>query len=583
MMVKIRVKMALLIMVVLILPAHAGPKLAFLADEYAAYQYCRVPLMELRISHITAALQDFYRQAPEIFSYTEIGQSVERRPIYLVRMGEGATRILLWSQMHGDEPTATAALLDVFNYLIRKKADPFVQQILKNVTILAVPMLNPDGAAYFTRRNAQGLDVNRDARERVTPEGQILYELQQKYQPAFGFNLHDQDGRLTVGKTNQPVAIALMAPPFDESNGDNAVRQKAKQLTLYLYEELGAYIGGHIAKYSDEYMPRAFGDAMQSWGVSTILIESGGWRTERDAFLQKMNFIALLTAFDAIAGETYQTYAPVRYDELLLNDKQIYDLIIKDVGVFDGTGIPPFVTDVAINFDPQHTNPTGQESVGRIAEMGDLTGFAALDTIDGQGLFLMPGMVAVISDYTLNAKRLHRQLRDLLRQGNTTVLISLEFTHPTLFSRFGQALATEQFTGNVGTLLELRRELRNAEDSLQVLRYLKDGFVGLIASDSLKSLQLAEWLGKPYGIYCRDRSGKQIDPEKIQLNTSVSCTEWRIPQRGSVRIGQVADLVVCASTKDGLQVRQVFIKGQPVYREGNWLKPVTLGERWMFK
>ena len=215
--------------------------------------------------------------------------------------------------------------------------------------------------------------------------------------------------------------------------------------------------------------------------------------------------------------------------------------------------------------------------------MGDLTGFAALDTIDGKGLFLMPGMVTIISDFSLNTKRLHRQLRDLLRQGNTTVLIPLEFTHPTLFSRFGQALATEQFPGNVGTLLELRRELRSAEDSLKALRYLKDGFVGMIASDSLKSLRLVEWFDKPYGIFPRDRSGKQIDPEKIKLNTSVSCTEWRIPQRGSVRIGQVADLVVCASTKDGLQVRQVFIKGHPVYREGNWLKPVTLGERWMFR
>jgi hypothetical protein len=38
--------------------------------------------------------------------------------------------VLLWSQMHGDEPTATAALFDVFDYFQRHRDDPAVQRIL---------------------------------------------------------------------------------------------------------------------------------------------------------------------------------------------------------------------------------------------------------------------------------------------------------------------------------------------------------------------------------------------------------------------------------------------------------------------
>src|SRR5690554_3964400 len=48
---------------------------------------------------------------------TEIGKSVLGKPIYHVRYGEGPQAVLLWSQMHGNEPTATMALMDLFNFL----------------------------------------------------------------------------------------------------------------------------------------------------------------------------------------------------------------------------------------------------------------------------------------------------------------------------------------------------------------------------------------------------------------------------------------------------------------------------------
>ena len=43
----------------------------------------------------------------------EIGQSVEKRAIYHLAVGRGPFHVLLWSQMHGDEPTATSALFDL--------------------------------------------------------------------------------------------------------------------------------------------------------------------------------------------------------------------------------------------------------------------------------------------------------------------------------------------------------------------------------------------------------------------------------------------------------------------------------------
>jgi hypothetical protein len=48
-----------------------------------------------------------------LFIVSEAGHSVQGREIYLVNSGEGKTKIFMWSQMHGDEPTATMAIFDI--------------------------------------------------------------------------------------------------------------------------------------------------------------------------------------------------------------------------------------------------------------------------------------------------------------------------------------------------------------------------------------------------------------------------------------------------------------------------------------
>src|SRR5436190_20113149 len=100
---------------------------------------------------------------PDRFFLERVGESLENRSINMLTVGTGPFRVMLWSQMHGDEPTATAALFDVFEYLQRHRADPSVQRLLSALTLYIVPMLNPDGAERFQRRNAQNLDLNRDA------------------------------------------------------------------------------------------------------------------------------------------------------------------------------------------------------------------------------------------------------------------------------------------------------------------------------------------------------------------------------------------------------------------------------------
>ncbi len=83
-----------------------------------------------------------------------IGTSVQGRPIYAYRIGNPAarTRAVLIGQLHGDEPAVRTAAVSVVNGTTA----------YHYVDLWVVPTANPDGAADRTRKNAHGVDLNRN-------------------------------------------------------------------------------------------------------------------------------------------------------------------------------------------------------------------------------------------------------------------------------------------------------------------------------------------------------------------------------------------------------------------------------------
>ena len=73
------------------------------------------PLM--RHADVVTAITAARQSAPDLFQAETIGASVEGHSINHLWFGRGPLHVLLWSQMHGDEPTATAALFDVLHYI----------------------------------------------------------------------------------------------------------------------------------------------------------------------------------------------------------------------------------------------------------------------------------------------------------------------------------------------------------------------------------------------------------------------------------------------------------------------------------
>ncbi|WP_223756976.1 M14 metallopeptidase family protein [Myxococcus sp. RHSTA-1-4] len=379
-------------------PMHSTsviPPPKVLAAQWSDVHSKELPLPPLvRHGDVEKHLKALRERAPDLFLLEVVGHSVEGRALYHVSLGTGARHVLLWSQMHGDEPTATTALLDFLEYVRTHRQEPWVARLLGELTLHAVPLLNPDGAERFQRRNAQGIDINRDALALQTPEARALKALRDRLQPFIGFNLHNQGWRHAVGRTGRPASISVLAAAFDERRSDNPGRLLAKKVCGVIRDAVESLAPGQVGRYDDSFEVRAFGDNMTRWGTPSVLIETGAWPSRTpDEPLVRLNFVALATALDALATGRAEQADVARYETIPENNSSgLVHLLLKDVGLF-GAGGRPFTADVGIAVTREVRRQGTQlilDHVGKVEELGDLRVLGAIETVEGAGLFAVP-------------------------------------------------------------------------------------------------------------------------------------------------------------------------------------------------
>jgi len=285
----------------------------------------------LRHADLLEYLRALAARFPDSIELEVVGHSFLGRAIQMLTLGSGPNKVLLWSQMHGDEPSATPALLDIASYLLQHADQPEARAVLQNFTLLMIPMLNPDGAEVYQRRNAQGIDINRDALQLATPEGRLLKRIRDEHQPMLAFTLHDQDRRKVVGKTGQVANIALLSVAGDEWQTLTLGRLRTGRACAAIVQALTPFIAGGISRYDEEWSPRCFGDNITAWGTPVILIESGGRPKGREITeLTRLNFVAILAVLQGLARDDLAGYDPGVYDALPLNREESWsDVVIR--------------------------------------------------------------------------------------------------------------------------------------------------------------------------------------------------------------------------------------------------------------
>jgi hypothetical protein len=365
-------------------------------------RFVSTPAPCLRHAELVEGIRELEARHADGLSVEEVGRSVEGRPIHLLTLGHGPRRVLLWSQMHGDEPSATPALLDIADFLLASP-DPAAAALLDGARLLLVPMLNPDGAERYARRNAQGIDINRDALHLATPEGRLLKALRDRFEPELGFNLHDQNRRTTVGDTGRLATVALLAVAGDEEGTMTPGRARARRVCAAIARALAPFVSDGIARYDEDWNPRAFGDKITGWGTPVVLVESGGlppgWGYPE---LTRLNFVALLSALSGLVEDDLVAEDPGVYEALERNQgRQWVDVLVSGGEVWQPGAGGPYRADVA--FDRLDPDPylaacdLGDASGGsRVREIGDGRFLGTARRIDAVNRLVVPAFTASI-------------------------------------------------------------------------------------------------------------------------------------------------------------------------------------------
>lgn len=260
------------------------------------------------------------------------GWSVQDREIYAVTVGTGSQRIMIWSQMHGNESTTTKAVMDFLHFI--QSEHPVAQRYCANFTFLIIPILNPDGAFAYTRENANGVDLNRDFLNRSQPESRLLWKLFESFAPDFCFNMHDQRTIYGAGDSGKPATVSFLAPAFNADRDWDAARHASAAIIANMNGVLQAVIPGQIGRYDDTFNINCVGDAFQNQGVPTVLFEAGHFPGdyEREQ-TRKCIFIALLAGLQSIIEKEPSEEKITDYLNIPQNVVNFYDFVYKNVSI----------------------------------------------------------------------------------------------------------------------------------------------------------------------------------------------------------------------------------------------------------
>lgn len=362
-----------------------------LYDTYTTYKEPTLNKRRIKHHELKPLINKFKEDTR--FDVHKAGTSIEGRNLSLISIGNGETDVFLWSQMHGNEPTATQAIFDILNFLASNDFKDEKEEILNNLRLHFLPMLNPDGAEVFQRRNVLGVDINRDALRLQSPESRTLKRVRDSLNAEFGFNLHDQSTYYNAERTDKPATISYLAPAYNYEKEINEVRGNAMKVIVFMNNIIQQYAPGQVGRYNDDFEPRAFGDNIQKWGTSTILIESGGFADDVEKQeIRKLNYVSILSAIYTIAKGNYKDIPLEDYEKIPQNDRKLFDLKIESVS-YELMG-SEYIIDLGIQrpeVDLKGHNDFWYSS--RIIDQGDLSTYYGYKTFKADGHLIRPGKV----------------------------------------------------------------------------------------------------------------------------------------------------------------------------------------------
>jgi len=182
----------------------------------------------IRFSQRAASRSDLL--TAKVFGYSETGI-----PLIAVRAAAGpetkdnALKVMIFAQQHGDEQSGKEAALLLISDLAKKMH----HQWFPDLEIWIIPQMNPDGSDVNQRRNAGGIDMNRDHIAQLAPETRALHALFHQVKPHVTIDIHEyqpfrQSWKEFGGYKTFDVQVGIPTHP----NIDSALRSFANDEVL---------------------------------------------------------------------------------------------------------------------------------------------------------------------------------------------------------------------------------------------------------------------------------------------------------------------------------------------------------------
>jgi hypothetical protein len=200
---------------------------------------------------VVRSLAQIERTSGGLVTVDSVGQSGEGRELLYATIGEGEDVFWLQSRIHGNELHSTEAGLQVLKYLTGGSQD--ARLIRENLTVVVIPMYNPDGSEANIRQSTTPLrlDLNRDWENFAQPESRAFYDLWETVRPRLALDLHHMSSAPRVAGTNDLNQFQIGARSISPTRMTDEQWLTNRQMASITLDALEDYGQTHTARYPD--------------------------------------------------------------------------------------------------------------------------------------------------------------------------------------------------------------------------------------------------------------------------------------------------------------------------------------------
>lgn len=249
-------------------------------------------------------LKNFIQEIERNFDFIKseiLTTTVEGRNVYVLYFSrdefgkdKNKLKVLFFAQQHGNEQSGKEGAL----LLIKELTKPENQIILDKIDFAIIPQMNPDGSEKNQRRNANGVDLNRNHLILTENETKALHKLFDKHQFEVTLDVHEyfpysNDWKEFGYFKDADEQLGLLSNP----NIDKRLKKYQKEKVLpYIRNQLESkgysfceyVVGGPPDRERLRHSTVDINDGRQSFGILSTLSFILEGKNGRDLFLDNI-------------------------------------------------------------------------------------------------------------------------------------------------------------------------------------------------------------------------------------------------------------------------------------------------------